>query len=116
MKTIVFAILMMMSFYCASAQTDTTRVGNYSYCELVGSQQFMSNKVTVAVDFGQETKWFQDKRMIDEKTGKPKVFNSMVDALNYMGGSGWEFVQAYIVTMGQQNVYHWMLRKIENEL
>jgi hypothetical protein len=111
MKRFLIAFVMMLSFYCASAQSDTTIVANYSYCELVGTQVFMSNKVTVTVDFGQETKWFQDKRMTDEKTGKAKVFNSMVDALNYMGGSGWLFVQAYVVTAGQQNIYHWLLRK-----
>jgi len=48
--------------------------------------------------------------MKDEQTGKVKSFNSMVDALNYMGNNGWEFVQAYIVTSGQQNVYHWLLK------
>lgn len=35
----------------------------------------------------------------------------MVDAMNYMGALGWEFQQAYVVTTGQQNVYHWLMRK-----
>ncbi len=39
----------------------------------------------------------------------------MIDALNYMGEQGWEFVQAYIVTIDQQNVYHWMLKKKIND-
>lgn len=43
--------------------------------------------------------------MVDE-TGKNIVFNSMVDAMNFMGKLGWEFEQAYVVTMGGQNVYH----------
>ena len=55
--------------------------------------------------------FFKDNRMIDEQTGKVQTFNSMVDALNYMGNDGWEFVQAYIVTVGQSNVYHWLLKK-----
>lgn len=42
---------------------------------------------------------------------KIKSFNSMIDALNYMGEDGWEFVQAYIVTTGEINVYHWLLKK-----
>ena len=51
---------------------------------------------------------------MDESTGKPKVFNSMVDALNYMGSMGWNFEQAYVITMGNQNVYHFLLsQKIE---
>ncbi len=35
----------------------------------------------------------------------------MVDALNYMGKQGWEFMQAYIVTVQNQNVYHYLLKK-----
>jgi hypothetical protein len=39
----------------------------------------------------------------------------MVDAMNYFGKQGWEFVQAYAVTMGNQNVYHWLLKKEVSE-
>lgn len=35
----------------------------------------------------------------------------MVDAMNYMGNFGWKFVQAYAITIGQSNVYHWLLYK-----
>jgi hypothetical protein len=35
----------------------------------------------------------------------------MIDALNYMGKNGWEFVQAYVVTTQNQNVYRWLLKK-----
>ena len=38
-------------------------------------------------------------------------FNSMVDAMNYMGKRNWEFEQAYVVTTSNQNVYHWLLSK-----
>ena len=46
-----------------------------------------------------------------EKKVKSKIFNSMVDGMNYMGKDGWEFVQAYIVTSNNQNVYRWLLKK-----
>ena len=46
-----------------------------------------------------------------EKKVKNKIFNSMVDGMNYMGKDGWEFVQAYTVTAGNQNVYRWLLKK-----
>jgi hypothetical protein len=92
----------------ASAQSDTVK---YVYAELVGTQRFLSTKVTVQIDFGQATKWTTDNRVRDEVTGKLKLFNSMVDALNYMGEDGWEFVQAYAITEGSQNVYHWLLKK-----
>lgn len=83
------------------------------YCELVGVQKGMfSTKVTVNVDFGQDVKFRHqgNQRLVDEN-GEIIVFNSMVDAMNYMGTIGWEFEQAYVVTIGQQNVYHWLLSK-----
>ena len=84
------------------------------YCELLGTQKFLSTKVTVSVDFGQERKFFGDNRMVDAN-GKVQEFNSMVDAMNYMGTLGWEFEQAYVVTVGQQNVYHWLMSKLVDE-
>ena len=88
------------------------------YCELLGTQKFLSTKVTVSVDFGQERKFFGDNRMVDAN-GKVQEFNSMVDAMNYMGTLGWEFEQAYVVTVGSgagaSNVYHWLLSKYVGE-
>jgi len=83
----------------------------YVYCEIVGVARFMSQKVTVELDFGEAMNYWGDSRIRDPKTGKPVVFNSMIDALNFMGKRGWEFVQAYAVTAGNQNVYHYLLKK-----
>lgn len=106
------AILFIAAFICLpsllSAQSDTTK---YSYCELIGTARLFSNKVTIDIDFGEAKNMWLDNRVRDEQTGKVRIFNSMVDALNYMGNDGWEFVQAYVVTVGQQNVYHWLLKK-----
>ena len=39
--------------------------------------------------------------------------------MNYMGTLGWEFEQAYVVTLGSgagaSNVYHWLLSKYVGE-
>lgn len=83
------------------------------YCELVGTQK-LTGKIVVSVDFGQESFW-KDNRLVDE-SGQVMKFNSMVDAMNYMGTLGWEFEQAYVVSVGvggptATNVYHWLLSK-----
>lgn len=74
--------------------------------------------MTIQVDFGQETKLFSNNTLVDDK-GEAIVFNSMVDAMNYMGKLGWEFEQAYVVTLGSgasgSNVYHWLLSKYIGE-
>lgn len=112
MKKIFLSIVFfLIALFVANAQGKI-------YCELLGTQGFLSKKVTVEVDFGQQSKFFSDNRLVDEK-GQVIVFNSMVDAMNYMGTLGWEFEQAYVVTLGSgassSNVYHWLLSKYVGE-
>lgn len=111
MRKIVFLLMLMLSNFAYSQKNEMHRV----YCELLGSSKFLSTKVTVSIDFGQDGNMWESK-LVDEK-GKATTFNSMVDAMNYMGRLGWKFEQAYVVTVGQQNVYHWLLSKeiLENE-
>lgn len=85
-----------------------------TFCQIVGTQTF-SMKTIVEIDFGQERSWLQafagvGDFLLDEN-GKQLKFNSMVDAMNYMAKFGWKFEQAYVVTKGNQNVYHWLLSK-----
>lgn len=97
------------------AQENATEEMQYFYCEIVGTQKMLSNKVTVNIDFGQVKRFASDQRLRDNK-GEVIVFNSMVDALNWMGARGWEFVQAYVLTVSNQNVYHWLLKKSTNKM
>lgn len=86
------------------------------YAELLGHEKgLFSRKVKVTVDFGQNVSFWKagDMTIVDEN-GKDIVFNSMVDAMNFMGTCGWEFVQAYVVTLSSQNVYHWLMTKDVN--
>ncbi len=104
MRKVLFIFVLMSLALSAHAQ-QLHRV----YCELLGTGKFMSSKVNVTVDFGQEAKGWSS-RLVDEN-GNPLSFNSMVDAMNYMGRLGWKFEQAYVVTSSNQNVYHWLLSK-----
>lgn len=114
MKNLFLTVCLIFTMSLISSvfgQTTSSTSTKFVYCELVGTQRLLSTKVTVSVDYGEEKSYFQDTRMKDEQTGKVQAFNSMVDALNYMGNDGWEFVQAYVVTSGQSNVYRWLLKK-----
>jgi hypothetical protein len=88
---------------------------NYVYCQLLGTGKIFSTQVTVQADFGQKTSFWKGVDYMRDEKGKKIIFNSMVDAMNYMGLQGWEFVQAYVVTVNswwsKQNVYHWLLKK-----
>lgn len=113
-KTLALFALMFIaitSFSQTELKTTADTVPKFVYCEMLGMQKLLSMKVTISIDFGEERSIWKDNRLKDEVTGKAQSFNSMIDALNYMGEQGWEFAQAYVVTIGQQNVYHWLLKK-----
>lgn len=101
---ILFAIILSSNLF-AQEQPE------YVFSQIVGTSKFLSRKITIEIDFGQKMKFFADNRLKDEKTGRPKVFNSMIDALNYMGSKGWEFAQAYVINTENQNVYHYLMKK-----
>ena len=84
--------------------------GRKVFCQIVGQGNGFTPKVKISIDYGQEMKFGSDNRLVDE-SGQVIKFNSMIDALNYMGSKGWDFEQAYAITMGNVNVYHYLLSK-----
>lgn len=107
MKKILLLAALVAFPFCLNAQEPEKKTHKV-FCELVGTSKLLSAKVNVEIDFGQNP--YKDSRIVDEK-GKAKTFNSMVDAMNFMGQLGWEFEQAYVISVGGQNVYHWLLSK-----
>jgi hypothetical protein len=91
---------------------------NVDYVMIVGQGKLFSNKVSIEIDFGQETSFWKggkEMKLLDEN-GKKVTLNSMIDALNFMSAAGYEFVNAYAITVdsglaGKQNVYHYVLKK-----
>lgn len=80
---------------------DTAAVQREVYAQIRVRPRFLSNKVSIRLDYGQERNfWGGDTRIREEDTGKVKKFNSAVDALNYMSSQGWEFVFAYTLPIG----------------
>jgi len=113
MKKILFFLGLILISMAAYSQKNP----RFVYCIIDGNSKFMSNKITIRIDFGDNMSNFSDNRMRDVKTGKPMVFNSMVDALNFMGNQGWEFVQAYAdINSGTTSGYHFLMKKLFSEL
>ncbi|MDR6514446.1 hypothetical protein [Chryseobacterium camelliae] len=102
--------LFFLSMLCCAAYSFAQVTPKFVYAEIVGESRLFSTKVTVSIDYGQSTSFFENTKVKNED-GSNRKFNSMVDAMNYMGALGWEFQQAYVVTSSQQNVYHWLMRK-----
>ncbi len=117
MKKLLATILIVtVSIISANAQTVNDipiKDIDVEYVQIVGTAKLLSNKLTINIDFGQENKLFSSDRdtRIKDVNGKNMVFNSMIDALNFMTRNGYEFVQAYTVVVANQNVYTYLLRR-----
>lgn len=87
---------------------------NVTYIQVVGMSKMLSSKVTVHVDYGQKTKFVGGKGAnIKDDEGKNRTFESMIEAINWFADHGWEYVDAYVLTTGSQQVYHYILRRKE---
>lgn len=102
------------ALFCISlsvAAQDNSRVEQY--CRMIATGRLLSNKVTIDVEFGEERKLFAgDQRLRDETTGKLRKFNSVTDAMNFLGAQGWTLVNAFPMSDGASNVYHFYFKKL----
>ena len=111
----VFVCLMTMVVSANAQETQTDK--HEVYCIIVGTEKFMSTKVTVTIDYGQEVKFWDGTskmKMVDDN-GEVIKFNSMVDACNYLSSMGWTFVNAYAASSNQGNCYHFLMKKTINK-
>lgn len=114
---IIIAILgLAMTGYAQETDTIQSTKTKTVFAQIMGINKNVlgiGNKLSVEIDFGEEKNfWGNDGRneVVDEN-GKEKKFNSMVDAMNFMGERGWVYTDSYVITVGQQHVIHWLLQK-----
>ncbi len=108
MKKITITAIVLVSSIVSMAQADTIKIEQY--CQVIATPRLLSNKVTIDIDFGEEKSIWRDTRLRTE-AGKIKKFNTVIDAINYMGREGWIFVNAFPVRRGETEVYHFAFKK-----
>ena len=109
MKKLLMAGFLLISIQFTNAQTDTSKVEQY--CQVIATPRLLSNKVTIDIDYGDEKSYWLDTRLKTD-AGKLKKFNTVIDALNYMGKEGWIFINAYPVRMAETEIYHFAFKKL----
>ena len=122
MKKVILSIMVLVGISTLKAQTVNDipiKDIDVEYVQIVGTSKFLSTKLNIQIDFGQRTKFFSSGRetIVKDVDGKSLDFNSMIDALNFMSKNGFDFVNAYAITISNQNVYHYLLRnkKVQNK-
>lgn len=122
MKKILFSSIILFGLLLSNLNAQTVNdipinEIDVEYIQIVGTSKLLSNKVTIQIDFGQENKYWSNKdTQVKDENGKLVVFNSMIDSLNFLSENGYEFVNAYAITLGNQNVYHYILKRKDNLL
>jgi hypothetical protein len=114
MKYLLITLLLPFSFSSFSQTVNDIPIKDIDvqYIEIVGTGKIFSTKLTIQIDFGQHDKVFRTKdTQVKDLDGKLMIFNSMVDAMNFFGTNGYEFEQAYVVTVSNSNIYHYLMRK-----
>lgn len=109
MKKIAFAAITLLASLMAIAQCDTAQLEQY--CQVIATPRLFSNKVTIAIDLGEERSFWADNRL-RTYDGRLKKFNTIIDALNFMGKEGWRFINAFPVRSGQTEVYHFGFKRL----
>ncbi|MEO5783704.1 MAG: hypothetical protein ABIQ07_10555 [Ginsengibacter sp.] len=108
MKIIILSAIILLSSFQLFAQSDADNVEQYA--EVVASPRLLSSKVTIDIDYGEERSIWKDNRIKTDE-GKLKKFNTVVDALNYMGKDGWKLVNAFPYITGNTQVFHYVFKK-----
>lgn len=125
MKKLLSLLTFAACVLSVAAQTETPSAPEMSdssekitvYAELLGHNTNvlgLGKKAKVEVEFGDESYGWRGndgRNLLVDENGKDIKFNSMVDAMNYMGARGWKFEAAYVITVANQNVVHWLMSK-----
>lgn len=119
MRLSIFSALFFTCFFGYSQTVNGYKLDSIpaNYIELVGrSKLFKPFQVNIHVDYGQISKAKEMKKgLVLGKDGKQVIFNGMIGALNLFYKKGWEFRTNYVITMGGDNVYHFLLEKVRKE-
>ncbi|CAN5356141.1 hypothetical protein BH09BAC6_BH09BAC6_03580 [soil metagenome] len=107
-KLFIITLFILHSLY-SFAQTDSVKVEQF--CQIIAMPRLLSNRVTIDIDFGDEKKFWSDTRLRDWE-GKVKKFNTIIDAMNFMGKEGWSFINAYPVRTNDTEIFHFAFRKL----
>jgi hypothetical protein len=103
MKKLLFVFLFIFGA-TASAQVvvDGVNINNLeevAMIRMIAQERFLSNKVTIFIDYGQSVQGGSRQRMevISPNDGDRIKFNSVMHAVNYLISNGWNYQEAMVL-------------------
>ena len=81
------------------------------FCDLISTRKFLGREENLTINYGtRDSLWTSDK-MFSLLASDLKKYNSVIDALNYMGSEGWQEISSYSTSNNSYIVKHYVLKK-----
>ena len=81
------------------------------FCDLISTRKFLGREENITIDYGtRDSLWTSDK-MFSLVPSDLKKYNSVIDALNYMGSEGWQEISSYSTSHNSYIIKHYVLKK-----
>jgi len=111
-------LLIITVFFCFSTKSqiivegiDINNEPSVEICQVVAYGKFLSKKVIISIDYGQEISFWQKRTIVSDTVGEEIVFNTVIDAINFVEKNGWTHYESLAITMTSSKVYHYYFRR-----
>ena len=81
------------------------------YCDLVSRKKFLSTEQSIMINYGDRDSLWIDEKIYTLMSNDLKKYNSIIDALNYMGNEGWKTINTYSTSHNSYTIEHYILKK-----
>ncbi len=81
------------------------------FCDLISKKKFLGTEETIMINYGNRDSLWIDKKIYTLMSKDLKKYNSIIDALNYMGSEGWKTINTYSSSHNSYTIEHYILKK-----
>jgi hypothetical protein len=81
------------------------------FCDLVSTKKFLGRTHAITINYGNRDSLWLDQKIQTLTETELKKYNSIIDALNYMGNEGWKTISSYSTSYNSYIVEHYILKK-----
>ena len=74
-------------------------------------KKFLGTEEVITVNYGDRDSLWIDKKIYTLMSNDLKKYNSIINALNYMGNEGWETLRSYSTSHNSYTIEHYILKK-----
>ena len=81
------------------------------FCDLISTRKFLGREESLTINYGTRDSLWTSDSVYSLLASDLKKYNSVIDALNYMGSEGWKEISSYSTSNNSYIVKHYVLKK-----